>query len=445
MDCFVTLATACCGIEGMQLVARGNRRVSWPVERPNLSDFQMLRGTVPGSRPLSFFTSFPIASSTMDSDRGFLCVHCRYSNRNLLRILVDSQCHFLDRDAFFWLSYFFDALTSIQASFATCQIQSRVCDFSCQASLHFPSLHCSNVLKNSPSHFASPAFFFSSSPASSSSRQAINSIRSLRAVQSLSSAFATRFESISLLSECIASHSALWLRCSSSACSVQIWLNLLVPTIGAVICTVARPSRNWDGRFLCSQVRKSREAHVSLSSLLPLASRALPLPAESKKLKYLTLGRGLMTYECKSPTTESDRPVYLHQNSELYDVAPLAQNLPDVNALHALVPQFCEYDYSELRNTTMSCVGRINSQSGETIVDLPGFNEPEFSVEVTWAVPSPHGQDVNGYWDLSASENDDWQIYRVETTGGAAPTTCKGHENSTLDISYAAEYWFYHT
>lgn len=151
-----------------------------------------------------------------------------------------------------------------------------------------------------------------------------------------------------------------------------------------------------------------------------------------------------MTYECKGGTYGNDQPTFHHQNTELYDVAPLAQNLPNEDALHDLVPRFCEYDYAELRNSSLTCVGRIYTEQPDTVVDLFGFNEPQFSIEVTWAIPSPAGQAVNGYWSHSATTDRKWEVYRVETAGGAAPTTCEGHENSMLEVAYAAEYWFYH-
>ncbi len=178
--------------------------------------------------------------------------------------------------------------------------------------------------------------------------------------------------------------------------------------------------------------------------ILYVGTHALPLPAADKTLKYLTLGRGVITWACNSTIPGDDQPAYLHQNTDLYDVAPLARNLPDENALHALVPQFCDYDYAELRNTSMNCVGRIYNQFDHTIVELFGFRVPEFTIEITWVIPSPAGQTVNGYWDHSATVDKDWEVYRVETAGGVTPTTCKGHENSTINVAYAAEYWFYH-
>ena len=173
-------------------------------------------------------------------------------------------------------------------------------------------------------------------------------------------------------------------------------------------------------------------------------SHALPYPASDKALKYMTIARGIMTYECHNSIAGDDQPGYVNQFTNLYDVAPLVHNLPDEDALHALVPLFCEYDYSELINTTMTCVGSIYNQFGHTVVDLFGFQEPVFSVEITWAIPSPHDQEYNGFWGHSATIDNEWEVYRVETAGGAPPASCQGHENSTIDVLYAAEYWFYH-
>lgn len=35
------------------------------------------------------------------------------------------------------------------------------------------------------------------------------------------------------------------------------------------------------------------------------------------------------------------------------------------------------------------------------------------------------------------------EIYRVNTHGGSAPTTCAGKHEGEFEIEYAAEYWFY--
>jgi Protein of unknown function (DUF3455) len=172
----------------------------------------------------------------------------------------------------------------------------------------------------------------------------------------------------------------------------------------------------------------------------------LPPPTVGKILKYLTLGRGVITYECNSTNaTQDTRPQFLRLSTELYDVAPLAQNLPNEDALHSLVPRLREYDYAELKNTSMNCVGRIyGHKGGVPFVHLFGFNVPEFNITLIWEIPPPTGPTTNGNWTRLATVDGTWEMYRVKTSGGAIPTSCKGHENSTIKVVYAAEYWFYH-
>jgi len=171
----------------------------------------------------------------------------------------------------------------------------------------------------------------------------------------------------------------------------------------------------------------------------------LPLPAADHKLKYLTLGRGINHYDCNSTNATVDqRPKFLHQDIELYDVAPLAQNLPNEDALHSLVPLLREYDYAELKNTSMKCVGRMYHRGSTLFVHLTGFNIPEFATTFTWGAPPPTGPTMNGYWNQLVSLDDAWEVYRIQNSGGATATSCKGHENSTLEVVFAAEYWFYH-
>ena len=34
------------------------------------------------------------------------------------------------------------------------------------------------------------------------------------------------------------------------------------------------------------------------------------------------------------------------------------------------------------------------------------------------------------------------EVYRVNTAGGNAPSTCEGRVGTTFEMQYAAEYWF---
>jgi Protein of unknown function (DUF3455) len=198
----------------------------------------------------------------------------------------------------------------------------------------------------------------------------------------------------------------------------------------------------WKVPLLSGETHGQAELNISDCAHFLSGAEALPVPGVGKKLKYLTLGRGVNTYECSNP--EDDQPAFLHQNTDLYDVAPLAQNLPNEDALHSLVPRLREYDYAELRNTSMNCVGRIYNELDDTVVNLFGFNIPPFAIDFTKVIPPPTGQTTNGFWNHCATIDKAWEMYRVENSGGATPRSCIGHENSTIDVVYAAEYWFYH-
>jgi hypothetical protein len=124
----------------------------------------------------------------------------------------------------------------------------------------------------------------------------------------------------------------------------------------------------------------------------------------------------------------------------LYDVAAIIPFLPNEATLHSLVPQFYAYDYSELQNSSLKCVGNIFTDYGATIVALYNFNT--FPVTVQAGVLPPNNAAFNAEWVYSTTLDGAWEVYRVETYGGAMPSTCRDH-NGTFEIGFAAEFWFY--
>ena len=89
-----------------------------------------------------------------------------------------------------------------------------------------------------------------------------------------------------------------------------------------------KPIQSQDGIFQLYQVNLTKNADTLFQSMLifSLGEEALPLPSRNKTLKYLTLGRGVLTYECNRTILGDDQPAYVCQNVDLYDVASLAQN-----------------------------------------------------------------------------------------------------------------------
>lgn len=67
---------------------------------------------------------------------------------------------------------------------------------------------------------------------------------------------------------------------------------------------------------------------------------------------------------------------------------------------------------------------------------------PDGSKPVPWLklqTQTPNG-DVNPADDLGGVK----EVYRVNTAGGAAPSTCNGMP-ATFEVQYAAEYWIFGT
>ena len=179
---------------------------------------------------------------------------------------------------------------------------------------------------------------------------------------------------------------------------------------------------------------------VSFHADLVPGTNTLPAPSPDQKLSALTLAHGNLSYSCTSGSPDSV-PFYISQQTTLFDVAPLIQFIPSEDALHSLVPQLYAYNYAALSNSSLVCIGHIYTDSGKTTVDLTGYQPFTLHVNATIAAPNPQ---ADSYWAQSLSEASDWEVYRVETAGGAIPTSCAGL-SERFEVGYAAEYWFYHS
>ncbi|KAJ9603841.1 hypothetical protein H2200_011362 [Cladophialophora chaetospira] len=170
----------------------------------------------------------------------------------------------------------------------------------------------------------------------------------------------------------------------------------------------------------------------SISSLSP--------PPPTRPLQYLTLARGLYMYLCPGESA-NEVAQYQSQSTQLYDVAALIPNLPDEEAFHALPPKLYEFDYAELRNSTLDCIGTIGTDNNTAIVTL--FEIATFEALPYESVLPPTDSEDNGRWAHSVSRKRDWDMYRVETAGGTPPI-CNG-ERFMAEKEYAAEYWFFNS
>lgn len=114
----------------------------------------------------------------------------------------------------------------------------------------------------------------------------------------------------------------------------------------------------------------------------------------------------------------------------------------DEEVLSTYVQQLYDYDYGDVKNSSLECVGAIGTLDGTAVVTL--YEIDTFEVNLVETLPSPDDPETNGLWAHSRSLENDWEMYRVEMIGGAVSSTCDG-QTGTFDVQYAAEYWFYYS
>ncbi|KAI1609963.1 hypothetical protein EDD36DRAFT_61237 [Exophiala viscosa] len=166
---------------------------------------------------------------------------------------------------------------------------------------------------------------------------------------------------------------------------------------------------------------------------------SLTAPPGNKPLQYLAVARGVYTWTCTGGGP-SEKPVFQSQSTQLYNAAPLVTQLASEAAFHALIPQLCDYDYAQLENSTLECMGTIGTINNTAIVTL--FEIATFAATSFESILAPNDPEYNGPWGHSISPRKSWDVYRVEVAGGAPPLC--GSEKLEYSSDYAAEYWFFH-
>lgn len=175
------------------------------------------------------------------------------------------------------------------------------------------------------------------------------------------------------------------------------------------------------------------------------------LPSPTGTLKYITLGRGTQNYTCASPTST---PVPIGAAAALFDVAQL------------LTAASVAKNQATLNTLPNTLIGDTVAQIAESGLPFIGGHYFTAGGVPTWNllgdgllygasvgdIPAPLGANAGpqGYGAV------DWkaltgvagsvgltEVYRVETAGGEAPASCSGGLGATIQIQYAATYWFY--
>ncbi|OQV02962.1 hypothetical protein CLAIMM_08069 [Cladophialophora immunda] len=167
---------------------------------------------------------------------------------------------------------------------------------------------------------------------------------------------------------------------------------------------------------------------------------SLSPPPPGKPLQYLAIARGLYMYLCAGDGP-NEVAQFQSQSTQLYDAAPLIQNLPNEAAFHALPAKLHDFDYEQLKNSTLECLGTIGTVNDTAIVTL--FDIATFEALPYESVLAPEDPTSNSRWAHSVSSKRDWDIYRVEVAGGAPPI-CDS-QRIMAEEEYTAEYWFFYS
>ncbi|KAK3934895.1 hypothetical protein QBC46DRAFT_358653 [Diplogelasinospora grovesii] len=217
-----------------------------------------------------------------------------------------------------------------------------------------------------------------------------------------------------------------------------------------------------------------RSCRVQLATGLqfsfPLAT--LPPPSTGLVLKHVALGRGTQyyTYDIANPSPQPNGAV-----ATLYDAGCLAaeqelQQIPDLlsevsaSSLRFSVKTISK-DLTGLRDR-LDLTSNSFSVSGKhfTTISTPFFEleKNQGSVSCTKInsmpapAPSPGSPGVGDNKSLNGETAVAWlkllgvagltgglhEVYRLDTSGGSPPPTCAG-QPASLEVQYAAVYWFW--
>ncbi|MCJ1437638.1 hypothetical protein MMC27_007025 [Xylographa pallens] len=182
----------------------------------------------------------------------------------------------------------------------------------------------------------------------------------------------------------------------------------------------------------------------------------LPSPAAGTCLKALTLGRGTQNYTCADSTANSV-PVSIGAVATLFDTSPLLPFLPPMEGQEVLdiLPSYLvSFPYAALENSSLPVKGHHFFNSA--VVPIFDLTSTDVGLLVgskigdiaapTGSTPGPNGVGPGAvdWLALCASDGSSGLAngYRVFTAGGKPPKTCEG-QAPTIEVQYAAQYWFY--
>jgi hypothetical protein len=214
---------------------------------------------------------------------------------------------------------------------------------------------------------------------------------------------------------------------------------LLVLSLG--FHTLASPLPNQNGDIVVRATTTASTASITL----PTNDSGTELPSPDATLKYVALGRGTQNYSC---TAASAVPTAIGAVATLYDITSLlaadpsqattitskAVDLPEnawfFSTLKVLGHHF--FSAAGVPTFVLSAVGDVFYGTKTASVAAPADADP--GPAGTGAVAWLQLTDAGGSVGIT-------EVYRVETAGGNAPSSCPSA--GVITVEYAAEYYFF--
>ncbi|CAI7656608.1 unnamed protein product [Penicillium glandicola] len=199
--------------------------------------------------------------------------------------------------------------------------------------------------------------------------------------------------------------------------------------------------------------------NVSLS--LNATKSALPVPSTNLTLKYVALGRGTQNYTCPSNATSKSKttiqPTAVGAAATLFDASCIASSslalLHEVPAIISATPLGSLAFMASLvaqgtRSTNLIIGEHYFNAGGDPVFDM-GLSGSNSWIDASKTASTPAPDSTSGScgdvpWLKLGYKNGTGiqEVYRVVTSQGDPPLTCAG-QNTTIEVAYAAEYWFY--
>jgi len=216
--------------------------------------------------------------------------------------------------------------------------------------------------------------------------------------------------------------------------------------------------------FVSTEARPHRRQGSSTSPnflaayTVPLSNgtNTLPSPVAGTSLKGLTLGRGTQNYTC-ADSSATTIPVSIGAVATLFDATPLLPFLPPMEGQEVLdiLPSYLvSFPYAALENSSLPVKGHHFFDSA--VVPIFDLTSTDVGLLVgskigdiaapNGSTPGPNGVGPGAvdWLALGACDGSSGlaEGYRVFTAGGKPPKTCEG-QAPTIEVQYAAQYWFY--